>query len=105
MSASMQHTAPPTTPVDAERLTLVLNELRLPAIKANWPGMASRADKDGWPAARFLAALAELEIAERETRRICRHLIEAQLPGGKTLATFDFKAMPGVPRAHRRAGH
>ncbi len=55
-------------------------------------------DGEGWPAAEFLAALAECEIAERETRRIQRHLAEARLPGGKTLATFDFKALPDLPR-------
>jgi hypothetical protein len=52
---------------------------------------------------RSLAVLAELELAVRETRRIRRHLIESQLPGGKTLATFDFKALPGVPRARVEA--
>jgi len=30
-------------------------------------------------------------------RRI-RRLNEAQLPAGKTLATFDFKALPTLPR-------
>lgn len=92
-----------TDPIDEARLGLLLGDLRLPAIKHIWPRFAERADKEGWPAARFLAALAELEIAERETRRIRRHLIESQLPGGKTLATFDFKAMPGVPRARVEA--
>ena len=89
----------PTTPVDAERLTLVLNELRLPAIKANWPGMAQRADKEGWPAARFLTALAEHEVAERGRRRIERHLGEARLPPGKTLDGFAFDAVPMISRA------
>lgn len=85
--------------VDIHALPTMLTALRLPSIHRHWPTLAERADKEGWPAARFLAALAELEIAERETRRIRRHLIEAQLPGGKTLATFDFQALPGVPRA------
>jgi hypothetical protein len=49
--------------IDAGRLTLALNDLRLPAIKTIWPGFAARADKEGWPAARFLAALAEHEMA------------------------------------------
>ncbi|MEN2790633.1 IS21-like element helper ATPase IstB [Sphingomonas oligophenolica] len=89
----------PTTPIDAERLTLVLNDLRLPAIKANWPGIAARADKEGWPAARFLAALAEHEIAERGRRRIERHLGEARLPPGKTLDGFAFDAVPMISRA------
>lgn len=89
----------PTTPIDAERLTLVLNDLRLPAIKANWPGIAARADKEGWPAARFLTALAEHEIAERGRRRIERHLGEARLPPGKTLDGFAFDAVPMISRA------
>lgn len=59
-----------TQPIDAQRLTLILNDLRLPAIKHSWPDMAARSDKEGWPAARFLAALAEHEIAERDRRRM-----------------------------------
>lgn len=89
--------------VDVHALPAMLTALRLPSIHRHWPTLAERADKEGWPAARFLAALAELEIAERETRRIRRHLIESQLPGGKTLATFDFRALPGVPRARVEA--
>jgi IstB-like ATP binding protein len=58
------------------------------------------ADRDGWPAARFLAALAEHEIAERGRRRIERHLIDARLPPGKTLDSFDFTAVPMVSKAH-----
>ena len=81
----------------------MLTALRLPSFHRHWPALAERADKEGWPAARFLAALAEVELAERETRRIRRHLIESRLPGGKTLATFDFKALPSVPRARVEA--
>lgn len=86
-------------PIDAGRLTLALNELRLPAIKVAWPDVAARADKEGWPAARFLAALTEHEIAERASRRIQRHLGEARLPPGKTLESFDFNAVPMVGKA------
>ena len=88
-----------TQPIDAQRLTLILNDLRLPAIKYNWPEMAARSDKEGWPAARFLAALAEHEIAERDRRRIERHLGEAKLPPGKTLDSFAFDAVPMISRA------
>jgi DNA replication protein DnaC len=76
--------------IDAARLTMALNELRLPAIKALWPRFAEQADKEGWPAARLLSALVEHEIAERDRRRIERHLAEARLLPGKTLQTFDF---------------
>ena len=49
--------------IDAARLTLALNELRLPAIKALWPSFAEQADKEGWSAARLLSALVEHELA------------------------------------------
>ncbi len=90
----------PTQPIDAQRLTLILNDLRLPAIKQTWPDIAARADREGWPAARFLASLAEHEIAERDRRRIERHLAEARLPPGKSLGSFAFDAVPMVSKAH-----
>ncbi len=56
--------------LDPTRLGLLLNELRLPAIKQMWPQYAERSDKEGWPAARLLMTLAEQELAERDRRRI-----------------------------------
>ena len=88
-----------TDPVDAARIELLLAELRLPAVKAMWAKFAAQSDKEGWPAARFLAVLAEHEIADRDRRRIERHLTEARLPVGKTLASFDFDAVPMVSKA------
>ena len=85
--------------VDTARLNLLLNELRLPAIKVLWPQFAEQSDKEGWPAARFLAAIAEHEIAERGRRRIERHLVEARLPAGKTFDSFDFEAVPMISKA------
>jgi len=90
-----------TTPnsVDAARVELLLSELRLPSIKLRWAKLAEQSDKEGWPAARFLAALAEHEVADRGCRRIERHLAEARLLAGKTLMTFDFEAVPMVSKA------
>jgi DNA replication protein DnaC len=88
-----------TNTVDAARVELLLSELRLPGIKLMWAKLAEQSDKNGWPAARFLAALAEHEMADRGRRRIERHLAEARLPAGKTLATFDFEAVPMVSKA------
>ncbi len=85
--------------LDTTHLTLLLNELRLPAVKQIWPTFAERSDKEGWPAARLLTALAEHEIAERDRRRIERHLGEAKLLPGKTLDNFDFDAVPMVSKA------
>jgi DNA replication protein DnaC len=85
--------------VDTARLNLLLNELRLPAIKVLWPQFAEQSDKEGWPAARFLAVIAEHEIAERGRRRVERHLVEARLPAGKTLDNLDFEAVPMISKA------
>ena len=82
-----------TVKIDAVRVELLLNELRLPGIKLIWAALAETADKEGWPAARFLAALAEQEMVERSRRRFERHLEEARLPPGKTLDAFDFDAV------------
>ncbi len=89
-----------TIKVDTARLPLLLRELRLPTIAAMWQTFTERADREGWPAARLLATLAELELAERVQRRVQRHLIEAHLPPGKTLDSFDFAAVPMISRAH-----
>lgn len=89
--------------IDAARVELLLNELRLPGVKAIWPKLAAQSDKEGWPAARFLAVLAEHEAADRTRRRIERHMAEARLPAGKTLATFDFESVPMLSKAQAMA--
>ena len=75
---------------DAARVDLLLSELRLSGVKLVWNALAATADKEGWPAVRFLAALAEQELTDRGRRRFARHLTEARLPPGKTLDAFDF---------------
>ena len=82
------------------RIALMVNKLRLPTIARLWPEFAQRSDKEGWPATRFLGALLEHELAERAKRRIERHRAESQLDPTKTLATFDFSAVPMLSKAH-----
>jgi len=84
---------------DAARIELQLAELRLPTMKLMWSRLAEQADKEGWPAARFLAALTELEIAERACRRYERNLAEANLPKDKRLNNFDFERVPMISKA------
>ena len=86
--------------VDAAALNLMLSELRLPSIKSLWPRLTEQADREGWPASRLLAVLTEHEIADRSRRRFQRRLREAHLPGGKTLESFEFSAVPMVSKAH-----
>src|SRR6202453_1855331 len=85
--------------IDTTRLTLLMNELRLPAIKHLWEKFTQRSDKEGWTGARFLSAIGEHELAERDRRRVERHLAEAKLLPGKTLENFDFEAVPMISKA------
>ena len=95
-----------STDIDAARLTLALTELRLPAIKALWPRFAEQADKEGWRAARLLSALVEHELAERDRRRIERHL--AQGPPAARQDARDLRlqrrshALQGACQCHHR---
>jgi DNA replication protein DnaC len=88
-----------TDPVDAVRVEPLLNDLRLLAIKHICAELAAKADKEGWPAARFLAAIVEHEVVERSRRCLERHLEEARLPPGKTLDSFDFEAVSMISKA------
>jgi DNA replication protein DnaC len=86
--------------VDAAKLPLMLTTLRLPTISRIWQEFGGRADREGWGSARFLAALCEHELADRQARRIARHMAESGLPQGKSFATFDFAAVPTIRKAH-----
>lgn len=88
-----------TSRADAAHIELQLAELRMPTMKLMWAKLADEADKEGWPAARFLATLTELEIAERGRRRFERNLAESELPKDKTLSTFNFARVPMVSKA------
>ena len=89
--------------IDAARIELMLTELRLPAMKAAWLQIAEQSDKEGWPASRFLAAVAEHEMADRGRRRIARHLAGSELPDGKTVDCFEFELVPMVSKAQVKA--
>ena len=80
------------------RLNLLLNELRLPAIKLLGPHVADQSDKK---VGRRLASftIAEHEIAERRRPRIERHLVEVRLSAGKTFDNFGFEAVPMIYKA------
>ena len=78
-------------PVD---LILLAKALRLPAVAQHCEPLAQTATHDGWSVRRYLHALLSEELASRDNRRIARLLHEARLPTGKSLASFDFSAVP-----------
>jgi DNA replication protein DnaC len=86
--------------IESATLPMLLTELRLPTFKRLWADIAAQSNREGWPAERFLVALCEHEVNEREQRRIDRHRQESDLTPGKRLSEFDFAAVPTVSKAH-----
>ena len=87
--------------VDPPQLDLLLKQLRLPTMRTLWRSFTERADREGWPAARLLAALASQEVTDRERRRFERHRAEAKLPPGKTLDNFGLHPRAGGVKGAR----
>jgi len=83
---------------DAATLPLLLRQLRLPTMAGCCTELIERAFEQGWSVSRTLTTLCEYELAERERRRLQRHLKESRLPAGKTLAGFEFDVITGIDR-------
>ena len=81
---------------DKAVLPLLLTQLRLPTMKRLWEDIATEAEGKGWSGPKYLSNLCEHEIAERERRRLGRHMAEAQLPKGKTLESYNFESIAGI---------
>lgn len=78
---------------DAATLPILLRQLRLPTMAGCCDAVTDAAVENGWSIPQALATLCEYELAEREQRRLQRHLKEARLPVGKTLASFDLNTL------------
>ena len=83
---------------DAAALPVLLRQLRLPTMASCSDEVIQRAVDQGWGVAATLATLCEYELAQREQRRLARHLHEARLPAGKTLERFDLNILPSAER-------
>ncbi len=83
---------------NAATLPMLLRQLKLPTMAGCCDEVTERAALQGWSVPQTLATLCEYELAERERRRLARHLNEARLPAGKTLECFDFDAIRGADR-------
>ena len=83
-----------------------LKELRLPTVLREYARTAADAAKEGLDYEGYLQRLLSAEISEREARAFQRRLKLARLPGKKTLAEFDFQALPDFEpiTVHRLAG-
>jgi DNA replication protein DnaC len=75
-----------------------LKSLRLPTFLANYRKVAQEAAQAGHSYDRFLLALAEREVAQRERNRVARCIKGAHFPVLKELATFDFSCISSPPK-------
>ena len=74
-------------------LETYLKSLRLPTFLANYRKFAEEAAQAGHSYDRFLLALAEQEVVQRERNRIARRIKGARFPVLKELADFDFSCL------------
>ena len=81
-------------PSALDALLVLLRALKLPAFSKYAEEIATKATREGWTFGQYLQHLAELEVQERRVRRICRALLDSDLPADKTLATLDRTRMP-----------
>ena len=70
-------------------LTRALRTLRLPVFAMQHAAQGALAANEGWSFDRYLLALCELELQQRQTHRIQKLLLASRLPREKTLATFE----------------
>jgi DNA replication protein DnaC len=76
-----------------------LKQLRLPIFLHNWRSFAEDAAGSNLSYERFLLALAEQEVTQREQNRRERRIKAARFPVVKELADFDFSAIPDLNKA------
>lgn len=74
-------------------LDAYLKALRLPAFLENYRKFAEEAAQGNYRYDRFLLALAEQEVAQRDRHRIARRIKGARFPVLKELAEFDFHCL------------
>jgi DNA replication protein DnaC len=75
-------------------LLAYLQELRLPAVRAQYEAVARQASAETWGYPEYLLELLERECQQRKHKRIERLLKESRLPLEKNWAALDLKRLP-----------
>ena len=87
-------------PAEASQAVVELycRELKLPGLRATYPGIVrdAQAQAQSYPA--FLAACLAQELQSRREHRLATRLRQAHFPAVKSLADFDFRALPQLPK-------
>jgi len=80
-------------------LETYLHQLRLPTFLKNYARFATDASQHNHDYVRFLLALAEQEVNQRDANRLEKRIKAARFPLMKELADFDFSAVPTLNKA------
>jgi len=75
-----------------------LRQLRLPTFAHNYAAFAADAARTGLSCERYLLALCEAELAQRDANRVERCIAQAKLPVLKELSQFDWSCVQGVSK-------
>ena len=76
-----------------------LKNLKLPAMRREYPAVAAACAQEKADYATYLLRLTERELLEREQRAAQRRIKAAHFPVVKTLSDFDFSAQPTLNEA------
>src|SRR5437667_10889015 len=75
-----------------------LRQLKLPTFAQNYATIASDVARTGLSCERYLLALCEAELAQRDANRVERCIAQAKLPVLKELSQFDWNCVQGVSK-------
>ncbi len=75
-----------------------LRLLRLPTFAQNYQSYAQDATRTNLSYERYLLALCQAEVEQREANRIEKAIAHAKFPVLKDLSTFDFTAVQNIPK-------
>lgn len=77
---------------------LYCRELKLPGMRAAFPAVAREAAAQAQSYPAFLAACLAQELQARREHRLTNRVRQARFPAPKSLADFDFLAVPHLPK-------
>ncbi len=75
-----------------------LRQLKLPTFAHNYAAFAADAARTGLSCERYLLALCEAELAQRDANRVERCIAQAKLPVLKELSQFDWSCVQGISK-------
>ncbi len=75
-----------------------LRQLKLPTFAHNYAAFAADAARTGLSCERYLLALCQAELAQRDANRVERCIAQARLPVLKELSQFDWSCVQGVSK-------